>query len=75
MVVLKKGGKIPYGGGHNVEYALLVKGTLGGKGVQINGHLTEEGYMLDFIGDFISGIIEPWITKSVQKIVSKFRKK
>lgn len=31
--------------------------------------------MLEFIGDFISGIIEPWITKIVQKIANKFKKK
>lgn len=29
--------------------------------------------MLDFIGDFISGIMEPWITRSVRKFVCKFR--
>lgn len=30
--------------------------------------------MLDFIGDFISGIVEPWITRTVRKFVCKFRK-
>ena len=31
--------------------------------------------MLDFIGDFISGIVEPWITKIIRKNAGKSKKK
>lgn len=30
--------------------------------------------MLDFIGDFISGIVEPWITRTVRKFACKLGK-